>query len=88
MLVLRRKPNEKVVVAVGGFEIVVEVVDVKGKLARIGFTAPPEAVIHRLEVWDRIRNGEQVSSSPAAGGAAETPDADHAPRFIPSGAGV
>src|SRR5687768_11300315 len=33
----------------------VVLVDVLGEKARIGITAPKEASVHRLEVWDAIR---------------------------------
>lgn len=58
MLVLSRKQGETVVVECGGANVEVTVVDVRGDKIRIGFNAPREVVIHRKEVWDKIRAGE------------------------------
>ena len=38
-----------------GRTVEVVLVDVRGEKARIGITAPKEASVHRLEVWEAIR---------------------------------
>jgi carbon storage regulator CsrA len=53
MLVLSRKPGERIVVA--EHELVVTVVAVKGKVVRLGFTAAEGVSVYREEVWQRQR---------------------------------
>lgn len=47
MLVLRRKPGEKIAI---GEKIAVEILDVQGDLVRIGITAPKEILVLRSEL--------------------------------------
>lgn len=49
MLVLTRKPGERLVIA---DNIVVTVVDVKGDNIRIGIDAPREVKVYRGEIYD------------------------------------
>lgn len=58
MLILSRHKNEEIVVQVGETEVVVMVADIRGDKVRIGISAPPEVIIHRREVVDRIKAGE------------------------------
>ena len=51
MLVLTRKPGERLVI---GDNIVVTVVDVKGDNIRIGIDAPREVKVFRGEIYDAI----------------------------------
>ena len=51
MLVLTRKPGERLVI---GDNIVVTVVDVKGDNIRIGIDAPREVKVYRGEIFDAI----------------------------------
>jgi carbon storage regulator len=51
MLVLSRKPGEKVLI---GTEIVVTVLDVRGDHVKLGFDCPAEIPIHREEIYQRI----------------------------------
>ena len=59
MLVLTRKCQEVVVVGgADGFNVLLKVTVLgieKGKV-RLGFEAPEELPVHRLEVWERIRD--------------------------------
>jgi carbon storage regulator len=50
MLVLTRKPGEKVVIG-GGIELTV--VAVQGDRVRLGVAAPPAVAVDRWEVWQR-----------------------------------
>lgn len=68
MLVLSRKPGEKVFI---GNDIVVTVVDVRGDRVRLGFNCPSEVPVHREEVFRRIRS-ERPACVPAA-----LPDESH-----------
>jgi len=72
MLVLSRKSLESVVVGgSGGREPVlkVTVLQINGSSVRLGFEADKEVPVHRWEVWERIRAGDQTDS-PAADPAA------------------
>jgi carbon storage regulator len=58
MLVLSRKSQESVVV--GGTseldrKLVVTVLGIKGGKVQLGFDAPADVRVHRLEVWERIQ---------------------------------
>ena len=52
MLVLKRLEGESVNI---GENILVSVMSVSGRGVRLGFTAPPDVVVHRSEVYDRIQ---------------------------------
>ena len=54
MLVLGRFKDE--VVMIGDIEVMI--VDVSGGRVKLGITAPPDAPVHRKEVYKRI-NGEK-----------------------------
>jgi carbon storage regulator len=54
MLVLTRKCGEAIVMT--DANIVVTILELDGKRARIGVEAPPEVMIYRREVWERIRS--------------------------------
>lgn len=51
MLYLSRKVGESIVI---NNNIILTVVEVRGKTAKIGFTFPPNASILRKEIYDRI----------------------------------
>lgn len=58
MLVLSRKSREAVAVgACVGFEplLKVTVLEINGSSVRLGFEAEANLLIHRWEVWERIR---------------------------------
>jgi carbon storage regulator len=52
MLVLTRKPGEKIVIDGG---IVVTVLEVRGNKVRLGIDAPEDVSVHRGEVAQRIK---------------------------------
>jgi carbon storage regulator len=52
MLVLSRKIGEQIVVP--GCELAITVLAVKGKMVRLGITAPAGVDVYREEVWERI----------------------------------
>ena len=54
MLVLSRKPGERVLVPRCGMSVTV--VAIEGNVVRLGFEAPPEVSVYREEVWQRIRS--------------------------------
>jgi len=59
MLVLSRKKNESIVIR---DDIVVTVVEVRGDKVRLGIDAPKDVPVHRREVYDTIKKGEQQQS--------------------------
>ena len=52
MLVITRKPGERITI---GDNVVVTVVEVRGSLVKLGVEAPRSISIHRQEIYDRIR---------------------------------
>lgn len=59
MLVLTRKRDESVVVEGingGDRQITVRVLEIRGGTVRLGFDAPAEVAVHRLEVAERLQN--------------------------------
>ncbi len=52
MLVLSRKPNEVIMI---GDHIKMYVLGIQGQQIRLGFEAPQEVTIHRLEIFERIQ---------------------------------
>ena len=56
MLVLTRRPEEKIVIA---DQITITIVKVQGKTVRLGIEAPGEIPIHRDEVHQRIQSDAQ-----------------------------
>lgn len=59
MLVITRKPGERITI---GDNIVVTVIEVKGSLVRLGVEAPKSISIHRQEIYDRIRKQNMEAS--------------------------
>lgn len=60
MLVLSRKPKEKIVI---GNEIVIEILSVSGEGVRLGINAPKETSIHRHEVFVEIEQANQAAEA-------------------------
>jgi len=52
MLVLNRKPGERIMI---GSNIVVTVLHVQGDRVRLGFDAPGETPIYREEIFNRMQ---------------------------------
>lgn len=53
MLVLTRKTGEGIII---GDDVKITIVEVRGNSIRLGIDAPREKKIHRLEVYERIKN--------------------------------
>ena len=62
MLILTRKPGEKIII---GDDVTVTVVSVKGKQALLGIDAPLEIEVHREEVYLRILKERATDTTPA-----------------------
>jgi carbon storage regulator len=56
MLVLSRRKNQEIRI---GDDIVLTIVDIRGDNVRIGITAPPGVAVHRQEVWDAVKKGNE-----------------------------
>ena len=56
MLILTRRLGETLMV---GDEVTVSVLGIKGNQVRIGINAPKEVAVHREEIYERIKTGEQ-----------------------------
>jgi carbon storage regulator len=65
MLVITRRPNEKICL---GDDITITVLDVVGSTVRLGIQAPAEVPIYRHEIWVAIKNENQAAAqaSPAS----------------------
>jgi carbon storage regulator len=59
MLILSRRPGERIVLPHCG--LVVTVVSVRGNRVRLGFAAPADVAVYREEVWP----GPAAASGPA-----------------------
>jgi carbon storage regulator len=59
MLVLSRKKNEQIVIAVPGFEpITLTIVDIRGDKVRVGIEADAQIPVHRQEIWLQIQQAD------------------------------
>ena len=59
MLVLSRKPDEKIMIGDG---IVITVVEIRGDKVRLGIEAPRDVSVHRKEVYQALRKESEVHS--------------------------
>jgi len=57
MLVLSRKPNQSIVI---GDNIVVKIIEVSGRIVRLGIEAPFDVVVHREEIYEKVKKREEV----------------------------
>ena len=63
MLVLSRYRDESIYI---GDDVVITVVDIRGDRVRIGVQAPSDVSVHRQEVYEAIKNGNQRESTPTS----------------------
>ena len=65
MLIITRKPGEKIML---GDDVVVHVMEIVGNSVRIGIQAPRSVPVYREEIWDAVRkeNAAAASVSPGA----------------------
>ncbi len=62
MLILTRKLGERITI---GDEIMIHVIEIKGKQVRLGIEAPKKFTIHREEVYIRIQEENKRAASKA-----------------------
>ena len=56
MLIITRRPGEKVMV---GEDIVVHVMEIVGNSVRVGIEAPRSVPVYREEIWNAVRDENQ-----------------------------
>lgn len=61
MLVLTRNIGESIYI--DGKEIIITLLDIKGKQARLGISAPKGVSVHREEIYRRIERGEKIKET-------------------------
>jgi carbon storage regulator len=59
VLVITRRPNEKVCL---GDDVTITVLEVVGSTVRLGIQAPPEVPIYRHEIWVAIKAENQAAA--------------------------
>lgn len=59
MLIITRRPGEKVMV---GDDVVIEVIEVSGQSVRIGIAAPRAIPVYREEIWDAVKAEKSVAA--------------------------
>ena len=52
MLIVSRRIDESIQI---GDDITVTILDIKGKQARIGISAPDDVTVHREEIYERVQ---------------------------------
>jgi len=60
MLVLSRDKDESIMI---GENVEVVIVDVRGKMVRLGITAPKDVSVHRKEVYEAIQREKAMKNS-------------------------
>ena len=53
MLILTRKPDETIII---GDDIKIQILNIRGNQIKIGIHAPKSVVVHRGEIYQRIKN--------------------------------
>jgi carbon storage regulator len=59
MLILTRKIGESVTI---GDKIKVYVIEIKGRQVRLGIEAPPDTMVHREEIYQRIMEENRLAA--------------------------
>ena len=73
MLIITRKPGEKIML---GDDVVVHVMEIVGNSVRIGIQAPRSLPVYREEIWNAVREENQ----PAAKASPDSLPAPERPR--------
>ena len=59
MLIITRKPGEKIML---GDDVVVHVMEIVGNSVRVGIQAPRSLPVYREEIWDAVRKENQAAA--------------------------
>jgi carbon storage regulator len=60
MLIITRRPGEKIMV---GDDVVVEVIEVSGSSVRIGIAAPKSIPVYREEIWAAVQAENRAAAA-------------------------
>jgi carbon storage regulator len=60
MLIITRRPGEKIMV---GDEVVVHVMEIVGNSVRVGIQAPRSIPVYREEIWNAVREENQAAAA-------------------------
>jgi carbon storage regulator len=63
MLIITRRPGEKVMV---GDDVVIHVLEVVGNSVRIGIEAPRSVPVYREEIWNAVREENRAAAQTPA----------------------
>ena len=61
MLVLTRKAGESIVI---GNQVRITILEIQGRQIRLGIEAPGDISVHRGEVYERIKQENQMAAQP------------------------
>lgn len=61
MLILTRKVGESI--TIGDGSITVSVIEVKGRQVRLGINAPSDTPIHRMEIFQKIKEANEMATT-------------------------
>ena len=59
MLIITRRPGEKIMI---GDDIVVHVIEIVGNSVRIGIEAPRSIPVYREEIWNAVREENRAAA--------------------------
>jgi carbon storage regulator len=59
MLIITRRPGEKIMV---GEDIVVHVMEIVGNSVRVGIEAPRSVPVYREEIWNAVRDENRAAA--------------------------
>jgi carbon storage regulator len=60
MLIITRKPGEKIML---GDDVVVHVMEIVGNSVRVGIQAPRSLPVYREEIWDAVREENRAAAT-------------------------
>jgi carbon storage regulator len=62
MLIITRRPGEKIMV---GDDVVVHVMEIVGNSVRVGIEAPRSVPVYREEIWNAVRDENRAAAETA-----------------------